>query len=134
MLGCVKALQLFIEKNIKKQSTKTQYPLQLNHHKIREGMLVLVLIKDYTEKCLKLEDVILEKVENINGEQHIYVSMPLKEHACPRCALLLKRLKTIIIKKLKIQKQMETRFLSMFIKDAIFVKNVVKHSLKRIHF
>ena len=64
-------------------------------------MLVLVLFKDYTEKCLKLEDVILEKVENINGEQHIYLSLPIKEHTCPRCGATTKRIKDYYDQKIK---------------------------------
>lgn len=64
-------------------------------------MLVLVLFKDYTEKCLKLEDAILEKVENINGEQHIYVSLPIKEHACPRCGATTKKIKDYYNQKIK---------------------------------
>lgn len=42
---------------------------------------------DYTKELIDLEDVLVRKVENLNGEMHISIEMPRKEHPCPDCSI-----------------------------------------------
>lgn len=39
----------------------------------------------YTENCLGLKDVILEKTEEINFTKHFYIHMEKRIHQCPNC-------------------------------------------------
>ena len=42
-------------------------------------------ISDFTSKLLELEDVIINDVQTNNSEIHVYLSMPRRDHMCPRC-------------------------------------------------
>ncbi|MGD9678669.1 MAG: ISL3 family transposase [Vulcanibacillus sp.] len=46
-----------------------------------------MLLSNYTEDLLELEDVIVNKVENINNEKHIYIKMKKRPHICPSCGI-----------------------------------------------
>lgn len=38
-----------------------------------------------TAKVLDMEDVIVQKVENLSEELHVYIELPRKEQCCPQC-------------------------------------------------
>ena len=44
-----------------------------------------MLKQDYIANILDLEEVMIQNVENIQGELHIYLELPVKEHICPCC-------------------------------------------------
>lgn len=44
-----------------------------------------MLYTDYTEELLGLKDVIVTKVENVEGSVHIYLEMKLETQVCPHC-------------------------------------------------
>lgn len=44
-----------------------------------------MLISNSTEKLLGLKDVIIDKIEDIADEKHIYIHMPKRLHLCPNC-------------------------------------------------
>lgn len=46
---------------------------------------VLMLYKDCIEELTGLKDLIIEKVQNVYGETHIYGHMAKRIHSCPRC-------------------------------------------------
>ena len=44
-----------------------------------------MLYKDYNTNILGLEDVILTRVEKLNNEMFIYITMKRRKHRCPNC-------------------------------------------------
>jgi len=44
-----------------------------------------MLNQDYISMILDLEDVIIRKVENNQGELHFHIELPAREHVCPCC-------------------------------------------------
>ena len=44
-----------------------------------------MLASNYTQEILNLQDVIVEKVENLNKKQRIYIKLVRKEVNCPCC-------------------------------------------------
>lgn len=47
-----------------------------------------MLNKDYTARMLNLEEVIVTNAEIYDGELHISLELPVKEHHCPACGTL----------------------------------------------
>ena len=50
-----------------------------------------MLMKDYTEEFLNLEDVIITNVENISDQLHISIELPRRKHICPCCGAVTDR-------------------------------------------
>ena len=44
-----------------------------------------MLVSNYTQEILNLQDVMVEKVENLNKKQKIYIRLVQKEVNCPCC-------------------------------------------------
>ena len=49
-------------------------------------MVISMFYKDNdSAKLLNMEDVIVQKVENVGKELHVYIMLPRKTHKCPCC-------------------------------------------------
>ena len=49
-------------------------------------MVISMFYKDNdSAKLLNMEDVIVQKVENVGNELHVYIMLPRKTHKCPCC-------------------------------------------------
>ena len=44
-----------------------------------------MLYSDFIEELTGLKDLIVKKVKNVYGQQHIYAVMHKRIHACPAC-------------------------------------------------
>lgn len=75
-----------------------------------------MLMNDYNEKLLDLEDVIITKIENISNQLHISIELPRKQHICPVCGAATDRVHDY---------RMQT------IKDVPFARDTFLHLRKR---
>lgn len=46
-----------------------------------------MLLPNYTEEFLELEDAIIKKIENKDNEKHIFIEMKRRTHVCPSCGI-----------------------------------------------